>query len=78
MGSVEATAVELEQKLKGTPFPRILQQAFADKSRQTVSESKSQEPANDRVPDDDGSVDEEEEDVGATGATGATGWLTET
>lgn len=44
-------------------------------SCQIVSEGKPQEPpANDRVPDEEGSGDEEEEDVGATGATG---WFTE-
>lgn len=75
MVTVEAIAVELEQKLKGTQYtpPAKRSLAVLTCSRKVVSEGKPQAPTNDRVPDEEGSGDEEE-DLGVTG--GATGWFT--
>lgn len=77
MVTVETIAVELEQKLKGTqytpPPPPPPPKRSLTCSHKLVSEGKPQAPMNDRVPEEEGSGDEEE-DLGVTG--GATGWFT--
>lgn len=71
VGAVEAVAVQLEQKLNGTKiYPHSPgKPLLLTYSRQIVSEGKPQDPANDRVPDEEGSGEEEEE-AEVTGVVG--------